>query len=109
MVLFHSVDEILVMVHGAIKATALHEETIWLHMSLPLTTHVRAYVAVRDGHPSGTHSLTPDREEVPQQSSSNPQPDGRTSCQYQMDLRDLGDAQLSQLIGDLHQEVALRE
>ena len=61
-VLLHSADEMLVMEHGVIKAMALHKETIQLHMSLPFTLHVRAYVAVRDGHPSGTHSPTPDRE-----------------------------------------------
>ena len=70
---------------------------------------MRAYVAVRDGEPSGTHSLTPDRQEVPQPPPSNPHPDGRTPHQFQVDLGDLGDAQLRQLMEDLCQEVALRE
>ena len=35
-VLFHSMDEMLVAVHGVIKAMALHEEPIWLCMSPPL-------------------------------------------------------------------------
>ena len=81
-VLFCSANTMLVMAHGIIKATAFCEETIWLCMSSPSTAHVRAYVAVRDGHPAGTHSPTPDREEAPQPSPSNPQPDGRTPCQY---------------------------
>ena len=59
-VLFHSMDEMLVTVHGLIKATALCEEPIRLHMS-PSTTHVRTYIVVRDGEPSGAQSLTPDR------------------------------------------------
>ena len=63
-----------------------------MHVS-PSTTHVRAYVAVRDECPSGTHSPTPDREEVPQPSPSSPQLDGNALCQYQMDLRDLGEIQ----------------
>ena len=46
--------------------------TIWLCMSLPSTSQVRAYVAVRDGHHSGTHSSSPDREELPQPSPSTP-------------------------------------
>ena len=71
-VLFHSADEMLVMVHGVIKAMALCEKPIWLHTSPPSTTHVRAYVVVREGEPSGALSLTPDREEVPQPSHSNP-------------------------------------
>ena len=88
------------------KATALHEEAIRLCTSPPSTTHVRAYIEGRDGWPSGTQSLTPDREEIPLPSPSNPQPDGRTACQFQMDL---GDAQLRQLMEDLCQEVAHRE
>ena len=64
-VLFHSADKMLVMAHGVIKGYTLPEEPIWLHTSPPLPPHVRAYVVVRDGEPSGTQSLTPDREEVP--------------------------------------------
>ena len=40
-VLFHSVDEILVAVHGVTQAVALHEESIRLHDSPPSTAHVR--------------------------------------------------------------------
>ena len=75
----------------------------------PSNAHVRVFVAVRDGCPSGAHTVTPDREEVPQPSPSNPQLDGRTPHQYQMDLRDLGDAQLRQVMENLCQEVSLRE
>ena len=64
-VLFYSADEMLVAACGVIKAMALCEETIRVCMSLPLTSHVRAYVAVRGGHTSGAHAPTPDREEVP--------------------------------------------
>ena len=96
----------LVVASGVIKAMGLCKEPIRLHTSPP-TGHVRAYTAVRDGEPSGAQSPTPDREEVPQPSASNPHPDGRTPHQFQMDLGDLGDAQLRQLTEDLHQEVAL--
>ena len=37
---------------------------------------------------------------------SDPHPDGRASCPFHIDLRDLGDAQLWQLMEDLWQEVA---
>ena len=107
--LFHSTDEMLVMVHGVIKATALCKEPIQLCTSPPSTAHVRAYVVVRDGEPLGAQSMTPDREEVPQPFPSNPHPDRRTPHQFQMDLGDLGGAQLRQLLDDLCQEVALRE
>ena len=99
-------DEMLVTACGVIKATVLYKEPIRLHPSPPSTAHMRAYTEVKDGELSGTQSLTPDREEVPQQPPSNPHPDGRTQCQFQMDL---GDAQLRQLIEDLCQEVTLRE
>ena len=62
--LFHFIDEMLVTVCGVIKAMALHREPIRFHVS-PSTAHVRAYTVVRNGEPSGTQSLTPDREEVP--------------------------------------------
>ena len=71
--LFHSMDEMLC---GVIKAMALHEEPIRLSMTPPSTAHVRAYIAVRDGEPSGTQPLTPDREEEPQPSSSDPHQGG---------------------------------
>ena len=39
--LFHSVDEMLVAVHGVIKAMAFHDEPIRLRMSPPSATHAR--------------------------------------------------------------------
>ena len=98
---FHSADKMLVMACGVIKATALHEEPIKLHMTPPSTAHVRVYIVLRGGEPSGTKPLTPDREKVPQPSSCDPHTDGRTPHQFQMDL---GDAQLRQIMEDLHQE-----
>ena len=96
----------LVMVCGVTKAMVLHKEPISINTSSPSATHLRAYIAVRDGWPSGTQTLTPDREEIPQPSPSNPQPDGRTLYQFHMDL---GDSQIRQLIEDLHEEVAHME
>ena len=84
-------------------------EPIRLHTTPPCTTHVRAYIVVRDGEPSGTQPPTPNREEVPQPSPSDPHPEGRTHCQFQIDLGNLGDAQLRHLMEDLCQEVALGE
>ena len=105
-VLFHFMDKMLIMACGVTKAMVLYKEPISLHTSPPSTAQMRAYIAVRDGWPLGIQSPTPDREEIPQPSPSNPQPDGRTLCQFQMDL---GDSQLRQLMEDLCQEVALRE
>ena len=51
----------------------------------------------------------PRREEVSWSPPSDPHPDGRVPCQFHMDLRDLGDAQLWQLMEGLWQEVAHRE
>ena len=64
-ILFCSGDEMLVMACRVIKATVLHKELIRLCTSPPSTTHLRAYIAVRDRQPPGTQSLTPDRDEIP--------------------------------------------
>ena len=53
--------------------------------------------------------LTPEGEEVSWSPPSDPHPDGRAPHQFHMDLRDLGDAQLWQLMEDLWQEVVHRE
>ena len=105
-VLFHSMEKMWVTVHGVIKATALCKEHIRLRTTPHFTTHVRAYIVVRDGETSGTQPLTLEREEELQSSPSDPHLDGRTPCQFQMDL---GDTQLKQLMEDLCREVALRE
>ena len=55
-----------------IKAMAWHEEPIKFHTSPPSTTHLRDYIARRDGQPSGTQSPTPDGEEVPQSTLVTP-------------------------------------
>ena len=47
-IVFHSSEETLVMVHMVTKATAWHEEPIKLHTSPPSTTHLRAYIAGRN-------------------------------------------------------------
>ena len=47
-VLFHSMDKMLVMACEITKATALHEEPIRLHTSPTSTAHVRAYITVGD-------------------------------------------------------------
>ena len=108
-VLFHSVDEMLVMVCGVIKVMVLCEEPIRLDMTPPSTTHVIAYMMVRGGEPSSTHPPIPDREEEPQPSPSDPptgweDPTSITGAPWH-----LLDTQLWQLMEDLHWEVALWE
>ena len=44
----------------------LHEEAIKFRISQPTSAHVRAYMAVMDGEPTGAHHPTPDREGNPQ-------------------------------------------
>ena len=103
---FHSGNEMLVKVHGVTNDTVLHEEPIRICTSSSSTAHMRAYIPVRDGWPSSAQSLIPDRDDIPQPSPSNPQPDWRTPHQFQIDL---GDAQLRQFMEDLCQEVTHRE
>ena len=71
-VLFHSMDEMLVMACGVTKAMALHKEPIWLPSPPPSTAHLRAYTVVRVRQPSGALSPTPDWEEIPQPSLVTP-------------------------------------
>ena len=52
--LFHSIDKTLVTAHGVIKAMTLCKEAIKVRTSPPSATHVRAYMAIMDGEPSGT-------------------------------------------------------
>ena len=65
-ILFPSRKEMLATVCRVTKAMAWHKEPIKCHTSPPSTTHLRAYIAGRNGWPSGTQSLTPDGEEDPQ-------------------------------------------
>ena len=76
--LFHSTDDMQLLACGVIKAMTLHEESITILSSPPSATHVRAYMAVMDGEPSGTPHPTPDREADPQLSPRDPHPGGRT-------------------------------
>ena len=95
-VLFHSADKMLVMACGIIKATTLCKESIKVRTSPPSATHVRTYMVVVNGEPSGGQPPTPDREEEPQLSPSEPHLGGRTPCQLQMNLGDLADNKLWQ-------------
>ena len=64
--LFHSMDEMLVAADGVIKAMTLCKKFIKLRTSPPSATHVKVHMVVMDGEPSGTQHPTPDREEGPQ-------------------------------------------
>ena len=69
-ILFHTVDELQVMVCGVMKASTLHEEAIRVRTSPPSATHVRAYMAAVNGEPSGTKPPS-EGEEEPHSSPSN--------------------------------------
>ena len=105
-ILFCSSEEMLATAHMVTKAMAWCEEPIKLCTSLPSTAHLRVYIAGRNPPHQALKSLTPEGEEVPWLPPSNPHPNGRAPCQFHMDLRDLGDAQLWQLMEDIWQEVA---
>ena len=107
--LFHSADEMLVMVYGVIKEMTLCKESYKVRSSPPSATYVMAYMVVTDGEPSGTQHPTPDREGDHHLSNSDPDLGGRTQCQLQVNLGDLADSELQQLMEDLCWEVALSE
>ena len=87
----------------------MHDWAIKVRTSPPSATHVRAYMTVVDGEPSGAQSPTPDREGDPQHSPHDCHPGGSTPHQLQAHLGDLVDDELWQLMEDLYREVALRE
>ena len=106
---FQSTPKMMTMMHLLGVAMAWHDEPIRLHIHPPTNTHLRDYVAVRGRHPSGTQTPTPGREVVSQSPPSNPHPQKRPLPQFCMALRDLGVAQIRQLMEDLQQEAAHRE
>ena len=63
--LFHSVDDMLLMVWEVIKAMILHEKAIEVSTSPPSTTHMRTFTVVVIGEPSGAQHPTPDGEGNP--------------------------------------------
>ena len=87
----------------------LHEEAIKIRTSPPSTTHVRAYVLVVDGEPSGSQYPTPDRKGNCQHAPHDCHLGGSTPHQLQANLGDLVEDKLWWLMEDLHWEVTLRE
>ena len=87
-------NELQVAAHGVMKALTLHDKAIRFRTSPPSATHVRASVAVVNGEPSSTQPPTPNGEEEPHLSPSNPHLGGRTPHQLQANLGDLADDEL---------------
>ena len=50
--LFHTTDELQIMMCGVLKASMLHDETIRVRTSPTSATHVKAYLAAVGGEPS---------------------------------------------------------
>ena len=71
-VLFHTTVGLPMTTHGVMKASMLHDEAIRIRTSPSSATHVRAYIAVVGGEPSGTQPPPSDGEEEPHLSPSNP-------------------------------------
>ena len=92
-ILLHTTDELQIMMHGVIKASALCEEAIRVRTSSPSVAHVWAYMAAVTGKPH----LFP----------SNPHAGGRTLQHLQANLGDLVDNMLQQLMEKLCREIAL--
>ena len=99
--LFQSMDKMLVTAHGVIKAMAFHDEPIRLRMSPPSSACAQAFIAVRDGEPSDTQPPTPDKGEEPLPSPNDPHLGERTPHQLQANLVDFADNELQKLMEDL--------
>ena len=92
-ILFQSVEEMLVTAHRVIKRRALCEEPIRLRMSPPSATHARAFMAAKDGELSGTQPPTPNRGKEPLPSPNDSHLGGRThvNCRWTLGMREGGD------------------
>ena len=74
--LFWSADDMQCTTCRVTKVMILCEESIAVRTSAPSEMHVRAYMIVMNGKPSGTQPLPLDREEEVHSPTSNPQPGG---------------------------------
>ena len=106
-ILFHTVDELLIVVHGVVKVMMLHDESIRVRTSPPSVTHLWAYMAVVGGEPSSAQPLPSDGEKEPHLSPSVPHPSGRIQQHLQAYLRGLMDNELQQLMEEFCSEIAL--
>ena len=95
----------MAMTHLLVVATVWHKKPITLHP--PTNTHIRDYVAVRNRHPSGAPVKNPGSGYHPSLPLVTLSLKG-SPPKIHMTLRDLGDAQLRQLMEDLQQEAAQR-
>ena len=86
--LFHSTGKMQVVACGIIKTMTLHKEPIKVRTSPLSAAHVRVYMAIIDGQPSGAQHPAPDGEGNPQQSPSDCHLGGSTPCQLQANLWD---------------------
>ena len=105
---FWSTAKMMAATHLLCAAMAWHDKPIRLHTHPLTNTHLRDYVAVRGTCPSSTPTLTPGGEIVPSLPLVNPTLKIGPP-QFQMAIRDLGDAQLRHLMEDLWQEATHRE
>ena len=78
LMLFHTMDELQVVVHGVVKAMMLHDESIRVRTSPPSATHVRAYIVAVNGEPSGIQPPPSDGEDESHLPLSNPLLGGTT-------------------------------
>ena len=106
---FWCTTKMMAAMHPMGVAMELHDKPIRLCIHPPTNTHLRDYVAVREGCPSGTQTPTTGREVVSQSLPSKTHLEESPPTQFHMAFRDLGDAQLRQLMEDLWQGAAQRD
>ena len=92
--LFHTTDELQIVMHGVVKAMMLHDESIRVRTPPPSTAHVPVYMAVVGGEPSSAPCPPSDEEEEPHLSPNNPHPGGKTLQHLQANLGNLLDNKL---------------
>ena len=107
--LFHTTNELQIVMHGVMKASMLCEGAIRVRTSQPSAAHMRAYMAAITGEPSSAQPLLSDGEEEPHFPHGSPHPGGRTLQHLQANLGGLTDNELQQLMEELCREITLWE
>ena len=107
--LFYTMDELQITAWGVVKVMTLCDEAIRVRTSPPSSNHMRVYMAVVTGKPSGIQPPPSNGEEEPHTSPSNPHLGGRSPQHLKANLGNLRGNELQQLMEELCREITLWE
>ena len=104
-VAFQSSEEMLALSHFVTMATVWHVDPVRLLIQPSTAVKIKEFITARERHPSSTSALIPSWDLVPPSSPS----EGETRQQFCFALRDLDDAQLWEVLSEVHLKAARRK